>query len=104
MASASIQRKLYEYLVEKIDYQIVNGGFNPGEPLSSIDSLRNTYAPNRGVLREVTKVLAQQAFLPYQLAMLDPIQRIDPVAANTAYLAMFDQAWTYFLSSNKGSP
>ena len=32
MASASFQRKLYEYLVEEIGYQIVTGDFNPREP------------------------------------------------------------------------
>jgi len=51
-------------------------------------------------LRDIS---AQQTSLPHQLAMLDSIQKIDPEAANTASLAMFDQVWNYSLSSNKGS-
>ena len=54
---------MYEYVVEDLGFQILNGDYQPGETLPNEDTLCKSFDVSRGVLREATKILTQKGLI-----------------------------------------
>jgi len=63
MRRKSYHRKLYQYIVEELGQQIVQGRYRPSEVLPTEDQLCEELRVSRGVLREATKVLKQKGLI-----------------------------------------
>jgi len=63
MPTKAYHRKLYQYVVEEIGHQIMQGHYGIGDVLPTEDRLSEEMQVSRGVLREAIQVLAQKGLV-----------------------------------------